>query len=128
MVAAITDGIKISVQTEYQPAYSSPFNMHYVFIYKIKIENKSEFTVQLMRRKWLIYDTEGTLREVEGDGVVGQQPILETGETHEYVSGANLKSSVGKMKGVYVMERVLDGKQFEVVIPEFVLIAPFRLN
>lgn len=129
MVAAITNGIKISVETEYQPEYSSPYNMHYVFIYKIIIENNSDYTVQLLRRKWQIFDTDSTIvREVEGDGVVGQQPILESGDSHAYVSGANLKSSIGKMQGFYTMERVLDGKIFEVAIPEFILIAPFRLN
>ncbi len=128
MVAAITEGIKISVRTEYQPEYSSPYNMHYVFIYKILIENTSDYTVQLLRRHWLIYDTDSSIKEVEGEGVVGQQPILESGDSHSYVSGCNLKSSIGKMKGTYTMERIIDGKKFEVTIPEFNLIAPFRYN
>ena len=128
MVVAVTDGIKISVQTEYQSEYSSPLNMHYVFAYRISIENHSEHTVQLLRRQWFIYDSDGTIREVEGEGVVGQQPILETGETHQYVSGCNLKTSLGKMKGTYLMERIMDGKKFKVTIPEFVLVPPFKLN
>lgn len=128
MVAAVTDGIKISVQTEYQPEYSSPQNMHFVFAYRITIENKSEHTVQLLRRQWFIYDSDGTIREVEGEGVVGQQPILEQGESHHYVSGCNLRTNIGKMKGTYLMERIMDGKKFKVAIPEFVLIPPFKLN
>lgn len=128
MGIAITKGIKISVETEYQPEYSSPSNMHFVFAYKIFIENNSEFTVQLLKRHWFIYDADGSFREVEGEGVVGQQPILESGEVHSYISGCNLKSSIGKMKGTYTMERLIDGKQFEVEIPEFVLIPPYRLN
>ncbi|MDX2190303.1 MAG: Co2+/Mg2+ efflux protein ApaG [Bacteroidota bacterium] len=128
MTAAVTEGIKVSVQTEFQPEYSSPQNMHFVFAYKIMIENFSEHTVQLLRRKWMIYDSDGSIREVEGEGVVGQQPILEQGEIHQYVSGCNLKSSIGKMKGFYVMERIMDGKQFKVAIPEFVLIPPYKLN
>jgi ApaG protein len=128
MVAAITEGIKISVNTEYQPEYSSPFNMHFVYAYKITIDNFSDHTVQLLRRHWIIYDTDGSVREVEGEGVVGQQPILEHGETHNYVSGCNLKTSIGKMKGTFLMERVMDGKQFMVNIPEFILMPPFKLN
>ncbi|MFN0050378.1 MAG: Co2+/Mg2+ efflux protein ApaG [Cytophagales bacterium] len=128
MVAAITEGIKITVKTEYQNAYSSPTNMHFVFAYRISIENNSEHTIQLLRRHWFIYDSDGTIREVEGEGVVGQQPILESGDIHQYVSGCNLKSSIGKMKGTFLMEKIMDGKKFKVNIPEFVLIPPFRLN
>jgi ApaG protein len=65
---------------------------------------------------------------VEGEGVVGQQPVLEPGESHEYVSGCNLKTGIGKMRGTYLMERLVDGRQFQVVIPEFVLIVPYKLN
>lgn len=128
MVTEVTEGIKITVNTEYQPEYSSPFNMHFVYAYKIMIENYSDHTVQLVRRHWYIYDTDGSVREVEGEGVVGQQPILEHGESHQYISGCNLKTSIGKMKGTFLMERILDNKEFEVAIPEFVLIPPFKLN
>ena len=128
MVAEVTEGIKISVNTEYQPEYSSPFNAHFVYAYKITIENYSDHTVQLLRRHWIIYDTDGSVREVEGEGVVGQQPILEHGETHNYVSGCNLKSSIGKMTGTFLMERIMDGKKFKVNIPEFILMPPFKLN
>ncbi len=128
MVAAITEGIKITVQTEYQQEYSSPMNMHYVFAYRITIENNSENTIQLLRRHWFIYDSDGSIREVEGEGIVGQQPILESGEIHQYVSGCNLKSSIGKMKGTFLLEKIMDGKKFKVNIPEFVLIPPYRLN
>jgi uncharacterized protein affecting Mg2+/Co2+ transport len=76
MVTEITQGIKVSVETEYQPAYSSPSQYHYVFTYRITIENQSEYTIQLMRRHWHIYDAGFNMREVEGEGVVGQQPVL----------------------------------------------------
>lgn len=128
MVAAITEGIKITVQTEYSSEYSSPMNMHYMFAYRITIENNSEHTVQLLRRHWFIYDSDGSIREVEGEGVVGRQPILESGEVHQYVSGCNLKTPIGKMKGTFLMEKIMDGKKFKVNIPEFVLIPPFKLN
>jgi ApaG protein len=128
MVTEITRGIKVVVETEYQPSYSSPSQYHYVFTYKITIENQSEFTIQLKRRHWHIHDAGFTVREVEGEGVVGQQPVLEPGETHQYVSGCNLKSGLGKMVGTYQMERVVDGAIFQVNVPEFVMVAPLRLN
>ena len=128
MVTEITEGVQVSVVTEYQPEYSSPVQLHYVFTYKIRIENRSEFTVQLLRRHWFIYDANGSLREVEGEGVVGQQPVLEPGESHEYVSGCNLKTGIGKMRGTYLMERVVDGKQFDAKVPEFMMVVPYRLN
>lgn len=128
MVTAITDGVKVTVETEYQPEYSSPRQFHYVFTYKITIENQSQHTIQLKKRRWLIHDANSKVREVEGDGVVGQQPVLESGQIHQYVSGCNLKSGIGKMGGVYIMERAIDGKQFQVAIPEFSMVAPFRLN
>ncbi|MBC8154259.1 MAG: Co2+/Mg2+ efflux protein ApaG [Bacteroidetes bacterium] len=128
MVTAVTEGIKVSVKTEYQQEYSSPLQAHYVFTYRIKIENASENTIQLLRRHWLIYDANGTVREVEGEGVIGQQPVLEPGETHEYVSGCNLRSSMGKMVGTYLIERIIDGKQIRVAIPEFTMVVPYKLN
>jgi ApaG protein len=128
MVTEITRGIKVVVETEYQPSYSSPSQYHYVFTYKITIENQSEFTIQLKRRHWHIHDAGFTVREVEGEGVVGQQPVLEPGDAHQYVSGCNLKSGLGKMVGTYQMERVVDGAIFQVNVPEFVMVAPLRLN
>ncbi len=123
-----TEGVKVTVTSNYLPDYSSPVQQHYVFAYKISIENNSEFTVKLLRRHWYIHDATGVVREVEGEGVVGQQPVLEPGESHEYVSGCNLKTGMGKMRGTYLMERMVDGKQFKVTIPEFVLIVPYKLN
>lgn len=128
MIAEITQGVKVSVETEYQPSYSSPSQYHYVFTYCITIENKSDFTIQLMRRHWHIHDAGFSQREVEGDGVVGQQPVLEPGQVHQYVSGCNLKSGIGKMVGTYQMERIVDGSKFEVKIPAFIMVAPIRLN
>jgi len=128
MVTEVTKGVKICVETEYQKDYSSPSQYHYVFTYRISIENNSDHTIQLLRRHWFIHDANGSVREVEGEGVVGKQPVLEPGQTHQYVSGSNLKSGIGKMYGTYLMEKVLDGTQFKVNIPEFTMVAPFRLN
>ena len=128
MVTYTTKGIKISVTTEYQPAYSSPTQFHYVFTYRITIENLSDQTIQLLRRHWYIHDANRPVKEVEGEGVVGQQPVLEPGEAHNYISGCNLKSGIGKMYGTYTMERIMDGKKFEVKIPEFTMFVPYKLN
>lgn len=124
----ITQGVKVSVSTAYQEGYSNPLQSHYVFTYKIRIENNSEYTVQLLSRHWFIVDTHCEVREIEGQGVVGLQPVLEPGESHEYASGCNLQTEIGKMLGTYTMERIIDGKKFDVIIPEFVLIAPYKLN
>ncbi|MGV3541094.1 MAG: Co2+/Mg2+ efflux protein ApaG [Rufibacter sp.] len=123
-----TQGVTVHVTTNYLPDYSSPAQQHFVFAYKITIENNSEFTVKLLRRHWHIYDSNNEVREVEGEGVVGQQPVLEPGESHQYVSGCNLKTSIGKMAGTFLMERLVDGRQLNVTIPEFTLIVPYKLN
>lgn len=128
MFTAITEGVKVTVETEFQPEYSRPHDLHYMFTYRVTIENRSDYTVQLLRRRWQIFDSNAEYREIEGDGVVGQQPVIEPGEAHQYVSGCNLRTGMGKMKGVYMMERMIDGRQFEVEIPEFHLIVPFKLN
>ena len=128
METAITKGIKVSVTITYQPDYSSPVQMHYVFTYKVIIENHSDHTIQLLRRHWYIHDANHEVREVEGEGVVGQMPIIEPGKSHKYVSGCNLKSGIGKMYGTYLVERVMDGKKIDVIIPEFIMVVPYRLN
>ena len=128
MVSAITKGIQVSVETTYQPDFSNPQQHHYVFTYKVRIENKSNHTVQLLRRRGEIYDATESRKIVEGDGVVGQQPILEPGEFHTYVSGCNLKSGIGKMRGSFTLEKLMDGKLLEIVIPEFQLISTLFQN
>lgn len=128
MATAITEGIKVSVKATYQAEFSSPHQHHFVFTYKVSIENNSKSTIQLISRKWEIYDAGELLKIVEGEGVIGNQPILEPGQVHNYVSGCNLKSGLGKMKGHYYMEKLVDGKKIEVQIPEFQLIAPIFDN
>jgi ApaG protein len=128
MVTKITDGVKVTVETIYQPEYSNPMNEHYMFAYKVHIENLTDYSVQLLRRHWHIFDSNGTKREVEGEGVVGQQPVIEPGESHEYVSGCNLKTDMGSMHGTYQMKRIVDEEDFYVNIPEFYLVAPYKLN
>ncbi len=128
MPTTTTQGVTVTVTTNYLPDYSSPAQEHFVFAYRIDIRNDSEFTIKLLRRHWYISDVNTGMREVEGEGVVGRQPVLEPGEAHQYVSGCNLKSGVGKMRGTYLMERVVNAEQFRVNIPEFTLMVPFRMN
>lgn len=128
MTTQITEGVKVSVMSSYQKDYSSPEQSNYVFTYKVIIENCSNYTVKLLRRHWYIHDSNGFVKEVKGDGVVGVQPVLEPGEIHQYVSGCNLRTGIGKMRGSYLMERVVDGKYFQVTIPEFTLLVKFLLN
>lgn len=128
METAITRGVKVSVETFYQPDYSSPLTGEYAFAYRITITNQSEHTLQLLRRHWFITDATGDQKEVEGEGVVGQQPILQPGFSYQYISGCNLKTEIGKMHGTYLMQRVKDGKMFYVNIPVFLLCASPKLN
>ena len=124
----VTAGIKVSVETFYQPTHSTPGFNQYVFAYRISITNDSEYTVQLKKRHWHIVSSDNLHKEVEGDGVVGEQPMIAPGETYRYVSGCNLNSEIGKMYGTYLMERVNDSKLFFVKIPEFKMVVPSRLN
>jgi ApaG protein len=128
MYKAITKDVEVSVETFYQETASNPEAGKFVFAYRIVIENHGEFTIKLLSRHWHIIDSNGQLSEVEGEGVIGQQPVIEPDQKHEYVSGGELQSELGKMHGTYLMERQSDGATFEVEIPEFVMIAPYRLN
>jgi ApaG protein len=128
MQTAITRGVKVSVETFYQPDYSNPGLQEYMFAYRITITNESEHAVQLLRRHWYIFDSFAETKEVEGEGVVGQQPVIEPGFSYQYISGCNLCTEIGKMYGTYLMQRLRDGKMFYVTIPEFHLAATMKLN
>ncbi|MCS6916774.1 MAG: Co2+/Mg2+ efflux protein ApaG [Chitinophagales bacterium] len=128
MVTRITEGVKITVETFYQEDYSHPLMQEYLFAYRIRIENQSDVPVKLLRRHWHIFDSCGTYREVEGEGVVGQQPVIAPNESHQYVSGCHLRSEMGRMHGTYLMQRLTDGSTFSVTIPSFQLIAPYKMN
>ncbi len=128
MVAQVTEGVKISVEAVYQPQYSNPASNHFLFSYTITIENQSAYTVQLLRRHWHIFDSDGTYREVEGEGIVGEQPILIPETIHQYSSACNLTTEMGTMHGTYQMKRELDGHLFDVEIPRFELVCPYKWN
>ena len=128
MNSIISEGVQVSVETFYQPDYSNPVQSEFMFAYRITLENHNSFPVKLHRRNWQIFDSNGSHREVEGEGVVGVQPTIKPGETYQYVSGCNLRTEMGKMKGTYQMEN-LDSKQmFRVDTPSFEMIVPMKYN
>jgi ApaG protein len=128
MISKISSGVRISVETYYQPEYSNPVNSEFMFAYKITIENNNSFSVKLLRRHWHIFDSNGSVREVEGDGVVGVQPIISPGSSYQYISGCNLRSEIGKMHGTYLLENLNNNKTFTVAIPGFEMHAPYKMN
>jgi ApaG protein len=99
-----------------------------MFAYRITIENNNSFPVRLLRRQWYIFDSNGSYKEVEGEGVVGVQPVIPAGTHYQYVSGCNLKSEMGKMHGSYLMENLHSKKEFRANIPVFEMMAPFKNN
>lgn len=128
MVKISTHNIGISVEVKYWPNRSIPHENHYFFVYFITIENNSDYTVQLTKRHWDIFDSTGEKRVVDGDGVVGETPVLKPGQKFQYNSGCNLSSDMGYMEGHYVLLNLLDGKEFTVPIPRFELIVPGKSN
>lgn len=128
MTSKISEGVEVSVETFYQPDYSNPLSGEYMFAYRITIENHNSYPVKLHRRHWHIFDSNGSYREVEGEGVVGVQPILNPGERYQYVSGCNLRTEMGKMHGTYTMENLNNKTTFEVNIPVFEMLVPFKMN
>ncbi|HMR92789.1 MAG TPA: Co2+/Mg2+ efflux protein ApaG [Chitinophagaceae bacterium] len=128
MSSIISEGVQVSVETFYQPDYSNPIQSEFMFAYRITLENHNPFAVKLHRRSWHIFDSNGSYREVEGEGVVGVQPVIEPGETYQYVSGCNLRTEMGKMKGTYQMENLHSKQMFTVNIPSFEMIVPMKCN
>ena len=128
MVSEVTHSIKVSVETYYQQQYSQPFENKYFFAYRITIANQGAYIVKLLRRHWFIIDSNGVKREVEGEGVIGKQPVIQPDGQHQYISGCNFNTSIGKMYGTYLMERVDSKRQFYINIPEFIMVAPPKQN
>ncbi|MEQ6123647.1 Co2+/Mg2+ efflux protein ApaG [Pseudotenacibaculum sp. MALMAid0570] len=128
MVQQITKGIKISVKAKYDGTLYRNYRLYHNFSYYITIENKSLETVQLTDRFWKIFDSLNTIETVEGEGVVGQTPILEPQDTYKYKSGCFLLSNIGAMSGFYTMVNTETQKSFDVTIPTFQLSTPISLN
>ena len=123
MNSATTGEITVSVETAYIEKDSDPDNQYFVWAYRIKIENNSADTVQLMSRHWMITDALGRQQEVRGAGVVGEQPVLAPGASFSYSSGTPLQTPSGFMRGTYAM-RADDGREFDIEIPAFSLDCP----
>ena len=121
---ATTRSIRVTVRSFYLADQSRPDEGTYVWDYRIRIENFSRETVQLLRRTWLITDARGRTQRVQGAGVVGQQPVLEPGEAFEYTSGTPLETPSGFMTGTYHMVAIDSGEAFDVAIPAFSLDSP----
>ncbi|MHC8603529.1 Co2+/Mg2+ efflux protein ApaG [Arenicellales bacterium nBUS_45] len=119
--------IDIEVETSYMAEHSEPDEDRYVFAYTITLVNKGSISATLLSRRWVITDSENHTEEVEGDGVVGEQPTLQPGEGFRYTSGTVIETPVGTMHGIYRMVAE-DGQTFDTNIPEFVLSAPRVLH
>ena len=120
---AITQGVAVRVAVSFLPEQSQPDAGKWFWVYHIRIENHSHETLQLMTRHWRITDASGRVGLVDGEGVVGEQPVLRPGESHDYVSGCPLETAHGSMEGFYTFHRE-DGEPVEVRIPFFPLAAP----
>ncbi len=120
-------GVVVRVRSQYLARFSNPSAGRFRFAYHIEIENRSAWTVQLLARSWTICHNDGTQEKVQGEGVVGEQPILAPGESFEYSSGCELRTPSGSMEGEYTM---LDGRGrvFEAPIRRFELQMPYSQN
>ena len=121
--AATTDGVTVRVSVSYLPEQSEPERGRWFWAYHIRLENEGLETVQLLTRHWTITDGRGARHTVEGEGVVGEQPVIEPGASFDYVSGCPLSTPTGHMQGTYHMIGE-DGAAFDVTIPKFALVAP----
>ena len=126
--SACTRGIEVSVHAVYLEDQSDPDLGSWVWAYRVRIANVGAETVQLLRRTWRITDARGRLQVVQGDGVVGEQPVLEPGEAFEYTSGTPLETPSGIMVGQYHMIATVSGESFDADIPAFSLDSPEQLR
>lgn len=127
-VTQVTQGIRISVQSTYDTQFSRPVSENYIFAYHVTIENISAVKMQLLSRHWLIQDSLGPIREVRGEGVIGEQPTLEPGGKFEYNSWTDMKTTIGRMYGYYTFQKLETQELVQVEIPEFQLVTPFQSN
>jgi ApaG protein len=124
--SATTRGIRVSVRPFYLEDQSSPEESRFVWAYRVAIANEGGVTVKLVQRSWSITDAFGRVQNVQGPGVVGEQPVLAPGETFEYTSGAPLPTPSGFMVGSYQMVVPETGETFEAAIPAFSLDSPHQ--
>lgn len=127
MSTATTDGIEVSVASEFRPDRSTPAQGRYLFTYTVRIVNVGSSPARLVSRHWIITDARGEREEVKGEGVIGQQPHLAPGQSFQYTSFCVLRTPLGQMLGTYTMSRD-DGTRFEAAIAPFALAVPAALN
>jgi ApaG protein len=124
---ALTNHVRVEVESQYAAEHSQPFQSHWFFYYTVRISNEGSQSVQLVSRHWIITDAVGHTQEVKGPGVVGEQPMLGPGESFQYTSGCPLKTSTGVMHGTYHM-LAQDGAHFDVEIAPFALHEPYTVH
>ena len=122
---AVTEGIRVQVEARHAPEFSEP--SRWFFLYTIRISNEGTETVQLVSRHWIIRDGTGRIEEVRGPGVVGEQPVIDPGDSYEYTSGCPLPTPFGSMQGSYQMV-TRSGTKFDAEIAEFVLREPGSIH
>lgn len=125
---ALTAGVFVKVSTQFRADISLIGDSIFFFNYRIDIENRNAFPIQLVHRDWFIFDSLNQTMHVSGEGVVGQLPILESGELYQYTSGCELKSELGSMTGFYTFKNLNTEELFKVDIPQFLLNYPGKLN
>ncbi|MCA9306097.1 MAG: Co2+/Mg2+ efflux protein ApaG [Phycisphaerales bacterium] len=119
---AVTNGIRITVEPKYLPDYSEIGSRRYIYGYRVRIVNECDDAVRLTRRHWIIVNGEGERHDVEGEGVIGQQPLIEPGHVYEYSSFCPLSTRWGTMEGAYTFQQS-DGREFDCEIARFYLVA-----
>jgi ApaG protein len=123
---ATTRGVRVSVRAFYLDDQSEPAEARFVWAYKIEIANEGTVPVQLLKRTWLITDGQGRTMRVHGEGVVGEQPVLDPGEAFEYTSGTPLPTPSGFMRGTFHMVVTETGEEFDATVPAFSLDSPHQ--
>jgi len=125
---AVTNNVRVEVESQYAPDHSQPFQNHWFFHYTVKITNEGEDTVQVISRHWWVTDATEQTDEYTGPGVVGEQPVLAPGESFNYTSGCPLKTSTGVMRGTFSMVSTETGDHFDVEIAPFALHEPYTVH
>lgn len=131
MSKSLSNLITVTIETGFVPQQSKPDDDHYVFYYTITIHNESDVACQLLSRHWVIQDSNRKIEEVYGEGVIGEQPLIQAGEKYRYTSGAVLETEIGTMEGRYFMVNSSLGNsphEFEINIPKFTLSIPRTLH
>ncbi len=121
-----TDSVMVRARPSFLEEESAPKDARFVWAYTITIENRGAGAVQLLSRYWRIMDAHGLAHEVRGEGVVGEQPVIEPGSSFTYTSAAPLTTASGLMMGAYTMTRLADGHGFDVAVPAFALDSPYQ--